>query len=100
MNGDEQVGNGGTGCQVRPKSIFFVFFFFLTYFLILTATDAVPNGREHPNVDEWRRTGWGSEVRAARCTRAMAPTANNDNASATTNDDDAFGEGNSKVRTA
>jgi hypothetical protein len=52
-------------CAQKKKNRFSLFFF--TYFLILTDTDAIPNSCKRPNGDERRRTGWGSDVRVARC---------------------------------
>jgi hypothetical protein len=72
-NGDERR-RMGWGSDVRvarcARNLSFSFsFFFLTYFLILTGADAVPNGREQTDGNEGRRTGRGAGVRAARCAR-------------------------------
>jgi hypothetical protein len=68
-NGDDRGGDLTYGLPGAPEIFLFRSLFFLTYFLILTGANAVPNGRERPNGDEGRRTGWGTDVRAARCAR-------------------------------
>jgi hypothetical protein len=67
LNGDERGREPLCRLPGAPLSFFFVFYFFLSYFLNLTGADAVPNGREGPNADEQRQTGWGTVVRAAWC---------------------------------
>jgi hypothetical protein len=53
MKGDERGGERAYGLPCVSEFLFFSFsYFFLTYFLILTDADTVPNGRERLNGDK------------------------------------------------
>jgi hypothetical protein len=57
----------GTGILAAgtPKNFLFLFIYFLTYFLILTGANAVPNGREWTNERRQRQMGVGMGILAA-----------------------------------